>query len=350
MPLSGAPSHPSEPLARASVGPAAEGSLPNGDRPFGWPRRAYALLTVAYAGFQTLISSIDTAPALDVLGREGFLRQAGQTASNFAHVPLFAGFAALAFFAVAPNGRRDLARPRGAVVTLLVALAFGLVDEGHQAFVPGRFPSLLDVGSDVVGAALALAALGAFGRHRVAVMIPLALAGLFLSAVAAVGNDPGVVPFRRLADRLHGYPEREYVASLDDVRAWRRNVPEPTLVVESVGRADGTHELRLTLPPSPWPGVVTRSMPFDWSGYSHLEIAIRNDAGSPLRFGVRVDDLADRRHEEHRDLPQGETAFRFPLVPFSANVDMTKVDTLLVFLAGNDATTSLAITSLRLSK
>lgn len=348
MPLTGAPSQPSEPRVDSPAARAAATAPP--DRPFGWPRLVYAFLAVAYAGFQTLLSSIDTSPALDVLGREGFLRQAGQTASNFAHVPLFAGFSALAFFAVAPNGRRDLSRPRGPVLTLLVALAFGLADEIHQAFVPGRFPSLLDVGSDVVGAALALAALGAFGRRRFAVMAPLAFAGLLLSAAAALGNDPGVVPFRRLADRVHGYPGREYAAPLDDARAWRRNVPDPALAVLAVAAPGGGHELRLTLPPSPWPGVVTRSMPFDWSGYSALEIGLRNDSGSDLRFGVRVDDLADRRHEEHRDLPQGETAFRFPLEPFSGNVDMTRVDTLLVFLAGNDATRSLSITSLRLTK
>jgi len=351
MSLTGAPPRGESPREAATAPPEASRAL-RPDRPFGLSRAACAALAVVYAAFQSLLSSIDTAPALDALGKEGFLRKVGQTASNFAHVPLFAGFAALAFFAIAPRGRRDLERPSGPALTLLAALLFGVADEIHQAFVPSRFPSLLDVGSDVVGAALALVLLGAFGttrRARLAGVVPLAAAGLVLSAVAAVGNDPGVVPFRRLADRVRGYPENEFRAALDDARAWRRNVPEPALTVEVAATPSG-HEIRLSLPPSPWPGVVTRSIPFDWRGYRSLEVGLRNDSTVPLVAGVRVDDLADRRHEETAPLPPGDATLDFPLEPFAASVDMSEVDTLLVHLVGNDATRSIAITSVRLLK
>jgi hypothetical protein len=79
-------------------------------------------------------------------------------------------------------------------------------------------------------------------------------------------------------------------------------------------------------------------------------VALRNDSPAPLRVGVRVDDLSDRRHEAERPLPPGESTHRFPLEPFAASVDMTRVDTLLLFLAGNDAARPLAVTSVRLLK
>ncbi len=43
------------------------------------------------------------------------------------------------------------------LLSLALAAAYGLSDEFHQAFVPGRDPSVADLLTDVVGAALALA-------------------------------------------------------------------------------------------------------------------------------------------------------------------------------------------------
>ncbi len=39
-------------------------------------------------------------------------------------------------------------------LAVLVATAYGVSDEWHQSFVPGRMPSLADVGADAVGALL----------------------------------------------------------------------------------------------------------------------------------------------------------------------------------------------------
>jgi VanZ family protein len=44
------------------------------------------------------------------------------------------------------------------VLAFLGAMAFGVGDEVHQAFVPGREPSLLDLGLDAAGAVGGLAA------------------------------------------------------------------------------------------------------------------------------------------------------------------------------------------------
>ena len=50
---------------------------------------------------------------------------------------------------------------------LLFVGAYGLVDEWHQSRIPGRAPSLLDILTDVVGAACVLWIIGYLGRDKV---------------------------------------------------------------------------------------------------------------------------------------------------------------------------------------
>jgi len=47
------------------------------------------------------------------------------------------------------------------LLAVVLAAAYGITDEIHQAFVPGRTPDVMDVAADAVGAALAVGALGA---------------------------------------------------------------------------------------------------------------------------------------------------------------------------------------------
>ena len=49
------------------------------------------------------------------------------------------------------------------VLAFMGAMAFGLSDEWHQAFVPGRTASLRDLGVDALGALCALTAVGFWG-------------------------------------------------------------------------------------------------------------------------------------------------------------------------------------------
>jgi VanZ family protein len=53
----------------------------------------------------------------------------------------------------------------GLTLAFGLALLYGVSDEFHQSFVPGRVPDLLDLVSDGLGAALALAAWWVL-RHR----------------------------------------------------------------------------------------------------------------------------------------------------------------------------------------
>lgn len=80
-----------------------------------------------------------------------------------------AGYAALALVTVraTSGGRLAGLTPRSAVGAWAIATAYGASDELHQRFVPGRSAELADLGADGLGAALGLAAAGAFAIiHR----------------------------------------------------------------------------------------------------------------------------------------------------------------------------------------
>ena len=52
------------------------------------------------------------------------------------------------------------------LLAALIAAAYGVTDEWHQAFVPGRQADAADVLADAAGAVLAVAAVGAVARWR----------------------------------------------------------------------------------------------------------------------------------------------------------------------------------------
>ena len=58
--------------------------------------------------------------------------------------------------------------PRHVVLAALLATLYGLTDEWHQAYVPGRNSDVLDVAADAVGAALGSGMLWALTRRFVA--------------------------------------------------------------------------------------------------------------------------------------------------------------------------------------
>lgn len=71
---------------------------------------------------------------------------------RLSHVAEYAGLTALLYRAFAGEWAKD----RACGLALGSAFAYALSDEFHQAFVPGRQCSLLDVGWDLVGAVIAL--------------------------------------------------------------------------------------------------------------------------------------------------------------------------------------------------
>jgi VanZ family protein len=53
--------------------------------------------------------------------------------------------------------------PRIAALSILLTVAYGVTDEVHQMFVPGRSAEVLDVVADAAGAAIAVVACWAWG-------------------------------------------------------------------------------------------------------------------------------------------------------------------------------------------
>ncbi len=63
------------------------------------------------------------------------------------------------------GGFRPL-RPRLTVLAVLITVGYGAIDEVHQAYVPGRFSSVLDWVADAVGAALSIPTTALIARLR----------------------------------------------------------------------------------------------------------------------------------------------------------------------------------------
>ncbi len=78
---------------------------------------------------------------------------------NGAHVVAYATLAG-SFLLVLARIDRPASRQRTIVVSFLLAVAYGFVDELHQSFVPGRVCSIADVMTDAAGSVLALMVLG----------------------------------------------------------------------------------------------------------------------------------------------------------------------------------------------
>lgn len=73
-----------------------------------------------------------------------------------AHITEYAVLAALLYWGFRRVTRRH---PRAASLALAVTALYGITDEIHQSFVPGRTPSVPDLLIDLIGAALALLAI-----------------------------------------------------------------------------------------------------------------------------------------------------------------------------------------------
>lgn len=114
------------------------------------PGRAVAwVLALAWAGFLFLQSSSSDAGS--------FLARFPEGSDKVVHAIAYAVLAALLTVA---SGRP--------AVAVLVAVAYGVSDEVHQAFVPGRSPDVLDLLADAVGAGIGAWTARALWRMRTA--------------------------------------------------------------------------------------------------------------------------------------------------------------------------------------
>lgn len=106
--------------------------------------------------------SFRVVPMIGVMGTIFFLSHQPATTlpvpwfpglDKLAHATVYAGLAGTVLYAVPTRFRMD--RPQlTALMVVLFCLLYGITDEYHQSFVPGREPSLGDVLADTAGAVL----------------------------------------------------------------------------------------------------------------------------------------------------------------------------------------------------
>ncbi len=99
--------------------------------------RNYAVLTVAYCGFLFFLSAQSTLPLPQYFSWQDLIEHAA------------------AYFVLGLLARKAAPDVSLWVIASLVAL-YGLSDEIHQYFVPGRFCDILDFAADATGGTIAL--------------------------------------------------------------------------------------------------------------------------------------------------------------------------------------------------
>ena len=70
---------------------------------------------------------------------------------NLAHLPLYAGLTILLVGLIRGWG---VSHRKSVVIAVVIAMLYGVADEWHQSFVPGRFASVVDVLLNGVGVGL----------------------------------------------------------------------------------------------------------------------------------------------------------------------------------------------------
>jgi VanZ family protein len=104
----------------------------------------YTWLTLAYAVLILIVSSIPDLKTPQL----GFEYQ-----DKLYHFIEYSIFSVLLFFALL-NSQRDFLRKNVLLISLLIGASFGILDELHQKFIPGRQADVLDFTADFVGVAL----------------------------------------------------------------------------------------------------------------------------------------------------------------------------------------------------
>jgi VanZ family protein len=112
-------------------------------RPSAWPRWVHWLPAITWAATIFVLSSVSTLPA-----------PPGPLSDKHAHALAF-GALTLACVHGLVAGRWRAVHGRTVAIAVTMAVLYGISDELHQAFVPGRTADVADVAADLTGAVLA---------------------------------------------------------------------------------------------------------------------------------------------------------------------------------------------------
>lgn len=82
------------------------------------------------------------------------------------HISIFFVFGVLVYRAFAATDAEDSYRWSRAILAIGVVLIYGVIDEFHQSFVPGRSPDVWDATADTVGGILSMLVLFLYRRVK----------------------------------------------------------------------------------------------------------------------------------------------------------------------------------------
>ena len=273
------------------------------------------------------------------------------------HAPIFAVFAVVIWKVLRPRVSGSNF-PLG-LVAIALAAVFGAATEALQALV-GRYPSWLDLSSNVLGAAAGVlcmqrTAMASAGRRR-----RFATGAVLLLAVA------WAVPAMVFVDACRQRYEMPRLASFEhalELTRWRRQESRVRRVSEHATHGD--RALRVELLAGTYPGVSLESPVADWSQYDELALDVTLPTGGPLDLPAKPLDvivkIEDEMHNYETDdrfnrrvrLHPGRQEVRIALsdvaaAPRQRELDLRQIKRLQIFAVRLKATRTFYLDNIRL--
>lgn len=266
------------------------------------------------------------------------------------HIPLLGSLTLLLYWVGPLRGRLWWSAAAAAVV--------GAAIEPLQLLV-GRAGLWQDIVLDLVGIGLAAGFVLWRGHGR-----KLGLA-LMIVLAAEIPYDLRELPDQTRARNQCAalFPVIDDFEGTHSARLWE-GVGMGTVAFPRIG--DGPHGPGAVMsiagqPPLTWPGARMAHFPYDWSGWTSLEITARHTGPADLQvpFGVQVKDFAGRRRDAHATVRLQATStwqtHSVPLTGLTSDagdhvLDLRDVEFLMVFLPNPADSAVIQVDEIRLRK
>jgi VanZ family protein len=284
---------------------------------------------------------------------------------NAGHIPAF-GFLALTllglsrwlFFEGASEGYWHY------LVAFVCTVLIGAVMELAQLHAH-READLYDVGRDAIGAATFLG-LHAALNHKTAASWkrkwPNARRAVLVASIVALvlAYSPLLLWIGAYIHRNQAFPQ---ICTFETY--WERKflfAQDADLVIAEApqgARNVTSHNVgRLTMRPADFPGLLIREPYPDWSDYRYLSFGVYSEMAKPITLVLRVNDIHHNDvHEDRFNYPftvvPGMNQFRVSLeeirkAPADREMDMARINTIVLFAAYPDETYTVSIDNIRL--
>lgn len=211
--------------------------------------------------------------------------------------------------------------------TLAILLVFAVGSELFQGAV-GRTASLSDLRNNVMGIAIAAAALKFPSPRSKPQLAALAVSIIAAMAIALV---PAAKTLQATAHRNQNFPVLGDFEDQKDLVYWvaqgKSGPSQTTIALSDRHPMRGKASLQVLASASPWAGVHHIPAPIDCSNYSHLNFTITNP-GAPFDLGIRIDLESDAAADQVTDqisVATGTHQLKIPIAsPTSATSHLSK--------------------------